>query len=419
MIASLPFHTEDGEHNHIDVKRTSTKVTILGAGPAGLVLGLLLQKEGIDCIIVERQSRDYVESRARAGFIEHHIVKFMRKNGFSDGLDNKGVPHTICEFRHNGHSYEIPYGEVASGSHWVYPQQFVVQDFIQLFISRGGQILFSHPAVELKGLESSRPVVTCSSPISTNTLLEIECDYIAGCDGFHGISRSSIPQNKAKIFSKQYGIGWLAILAEVPSTMERIVYALHESGFAGQMPRTSEITRFYLECPPNDTASNWSDDRVWEELNKRLSIEGDENLVRGPLIEKRVLNMRSVVMEPMQFGKLFLAGDAAHIITPVGAKGMNLAIADSDALAKAIIHYYHNRDETLLNQYSTMRLPHIWKTQEFSDWMIRLIHNTVDSNENKYLAFSDRLRQARLERLQKNGSYATLFAEDYVGYFKP
>lgn len=407
-------------HNPPDtnLKHIQTQVTILGAGPAGLVLGLLLQKEGVDCVIVERQSRTYIESRARAGLIEHHIVEFLRQHDFSDGLDSKGVPHTTCEFRHEGHRYKIPYGTVAGGSHYVYPQQLVVQDLLKLFISRGGTVFFSQPASQIKGLETNRPIVISHSSAS-DAFLEIECDFVAGCDGFHGISRSSIPQNQVTVFSKQYGVGWLAILAKVPSSTEKLVYALHKSGFAGQMPRTTEITRFYLECPPDDTISNWTDDRIWKELNKRLSVETNDRLIQGPIIEKRILNMRSVVMEPMNFGRLFLAGDAAHIITPVGAKGMNLAIADSDILAQAFIHYYQNQDESLLNNYSQSRLPHIWETQEFSDWMLRLIHNVSDTGENKYQAFSDRLRQARLKKIQQNESFSKLFAESYVGYLKP
>jgi p-hydroxybenzoate 3-monooxygenase len=403
-----------------NVKRICTQVAILGAGPAGLVLALLLQKAGIDCVIVDRQSRSHIETRARAGLIEHHIVKFLQKHGFSEGLDLNGVPHTTCEFRQNGRRYKIPYGDLVDGSHYVYPQQFIVQDLIRLFIARGGKIFFSHPAVKLEGLEVDHPTVTCSyKDDSSSYLLEIESDYIAGCDGFHGLSRSSIPINHREIIMKQYGIGWLAILAEVPSSTEKLVYALHESGFAGQMPRTSQITRFYLECPPDDQSSDWPDDRVWSELDKRLAVEGDDKLIHGPIIEKRVLQMRSVVMEPMQYKNLLLAGDAAHIITPVGAKGMNLAIADSDALSQGLIHYYRNGDKSLLKEYSNIRLPHIWKTQEFSDWMIRLIHHTADTNENKYQAFSHRLRQARLEKLQQSDAYAKLFAENYVGLLKP
>ncbi|WP_051271192.1 4-hydroxybenzoate 3-monooxygenase [Shimazuella kribbensis] len=408
-------------HVNENVKCIRTQVAIVGAGPAGLILALLLQKEGIDSIIVERQSRSHVETRARAGLIEHHIVEFLQHHGFSEGLDLNGIPHTTCEFRQNGRRYKIPYGDRVGGSHYVYPQQFVVQDLIRLFISRGGKILFSHPAVKIEGLEDNLPVVTCSyqDDDSRNLLLHIQADYLAGCDGFHGISRSSIPITHVKTITKQYGIGWLAILAEVPSSTEKLVYALHKSGFAGQMPRTSQITRFYLECPPSDLSSDWPDDRIWSELDKRLAVEGDNKLIHGPIIEKRVLNMRSFVMEPMQYKNLLLAGDAAHIITPVGAKGMNLAIADADVLSQGLIQYYRNQDKSLLKEYSNIRLPHIWKTQEFSDWMIRLIHHTADTDENKYQAFSNRLRQARLERLQQSDTYAKLFAEDYVGLWKP
>jgi p-hydroxybenzoate 3-monooxygenase len=348
--------------------------------------------------------------------IEHHIVEFLREHGFSEGMDLNGVPHTTCEFRHSGRRYIIPYGDQVDASHFVYPQQFVVQDLLRLFISRGGKVFFSHPAVQIEDLENDRAVISCSS--SDNCLLKVECDFVAGCDGFHGLCRSSVPSAHAKTYTKQYGIGWLAILAKVPSTTKKLVYAMHELGFAGQMPRTSQITRFYLECPPDDLVSNWSDDRIWSELEKRLAVEGDENLIQGAIVEKRVLNMRSAVMEPMQYKRLFLAGDAAHVITPVGAKGMNLAIADSDVFAKALIRYYDSGDETSLREYSHVCLSHVWKTQEFSDWMIRLIHANADSKEYQDKDFSDRLRQVRLERLQQSDTYAKLFAESYVGAWK-
>lgn len=394
--------------------RFRTQVGIVGAGPAGLILALLLQQEGIDCVVVERRTETYVTGRARAGFIEHRIVELLRKHGLSEGLDLHGVPHTTCEFRHGGQRYIVPYGELAGGAHVLYPQQFVVKDLLQLFTSRGGRVLFSHPAVKMEGLNSDRVVITCDVEESVEGphRLELECDFVAGCDGFHGLSRTSIPPDRVTAFTKQYNIGWLALLAEVPPSIDRIVYALHESGFAGQMPRTAQITRFYLECPPGDRETEWSDDRVWSELRKRMTVNGDFDLVTGPIIERRVLDMRSAVMEPMQYGRLFLAGDAAHIITPVGAKGMNLAIADSAVLARGLIAHYRKGDETILREYSAMRLPHVWQTQEFSDWMIQLIHSTDGSGSK---AFSDRLRRTRLGRLSGTDAYANLFAESYVG----
>ncbi|MBW7455976.1 4-hydroxybenzoate 3-monooxygenase, partial [Paenibacillus sepulcri] len=331
-----------------------------------------------------------------------------------EGLDLRGVPHTTCEFRHGGSQYIVPYGDLSGGAHVVYPQQFLVRDLLELFTSRGGKVLFSHPAVKMEGMEDNRAVVTCVVQDSSDSplQLELECDFVAGCDGFHGLSRTSIPSTHVMTFTKQYGIGWLALLAEVPSSMKRIVYALHDSGFAGQMPRTPQVTRFYLECLPGDLESEWPDDRVWRELRKRMAIDGENDLITGPIIERRVLDMRSVVTEPMQYGNLFLAGDAAHIITPVGAKGMNLAIADAEVLARALIAHYRKRDGTLLREYSKTRLPHVWRVQEFSDWMLRLIHSTDGSNEQ---AFSERLRRARLERLCGSNAYANLFAESYVG----
>ncbi|MCR8846421.1 4-hydroxybenzoate 3-monooxygenase [Paenibacillus sp. SC116] len=401
------------------VLRKRTQVCIVGAGPAGLILALLLQQAGIACIVVERQTREYVETRARAGFLEHRIVEFLRRNGFSQGLDLHGAVHTTCEFRLEGRQYMVPYGEMSGCAHTVYPQQFVVKDLIQLFISRGGTLLFSHPVVEIEGLEDERvhhAVVTCHADDKLNdqTIVKLECDFVAGCDGFHGIARASIPPERFSTVTKQYGIGWLALLAEVPSSTERVIYALHESGFAGQMPRTPQVTRFYLECSLEDSEADWPEERIWSELCKRMAVDrnGNDKLAAGRIIERRVLEMRSVVTESMQYGRLFLAGDAAHIITPVGAKGMNLAIADAEVLAEAFIAYYRNGDETQLNTYTEARLPHVWQTIEFSDWMLRLIHNLEESGSR---TFSDRLRRARLERLCEQGDYAATFAANYVG----
>ncbi|MBD8501139.1 4-hydroxybenzoate 3-monooxygenase [Paenibacillus arenosi] len=394
-----------------------TQVGVVGAGPAGLVLALLLQQAGISCIVLERHTREYVETRARAGFLEHRIVEFLRRNGFAKGLDLHGVQHTTCEFRLEGRQYIVPYGEMSGCAHTVYPQQFVVSDLIELFMTRGGTILFSHPVVKIEGLKDDKAVIHCQS----QSLLEhsaaekqVECDFVAGCDGFHGITRASIPSDHFSTVTRQYGIGWLALLAEVPASTERVIYALHESGFAGQMPRTPQVTRYYLECSPLDKQSDWPEERIWSELRKRMAVDGqgDDEQIPGKIIERRVLEMRSVVTETMQYGKLFLAGDAAHIITPVGAKGMNLAIADSEFLAEAFITYYREGDGTQLSKYTEMRLPHVWQTIEFSDWMLRLIHN-LDESGNR--TFSDRLRRARLERLCGQGDYAQSFAVNYVG----
>ncbi|TVX86917.1 4-hydroxybenzoate 3-monooxygenase [Paenibacillus agilis] len=413
---------KDASHSVKTDRQFRTQVGVVGAGPAGLVLALLLQQAGIACIVLDRQTREYVETRARAGFLEHRIVEFLRRNGFSKGLDLRGVQHTTCEFRLEGRQYIVPYGDMAGCAHTVYPQQFVVSDLIELFIARGGTILFSHPVVKIEGLEDDKAVIHCHAQNNIDhspVVKQVECDFIAGCDGFHGIARASIPPDRFSAVTRQYGIGWLALLAEVPSSTERVIYALHESGFAGQMPRTPQVTRFYLECSPQDKESDWPEERIWHELRKRMAVNsndgdrsGNDELVPGKLIERRVLDMRSVVTETMQYGNLFLAGDAAHIITPVGAKGMNLAIADSEFLAEAFITYYREGDGTHLSKYTETRLPHVWQTIEFSDWMLRLIHNLDESGSR---TFSDRLRRARLERLCGQGDYANTFAANYVG----
>lgn len=390
------------------LKRVRTQVGIIGAGPAGLVLALLLQQAGIDCQIVERQTRHYVEARARAGVIEHRVVQFLRQHGFSVGMDQHGIVHTSCEFRLAGKSYLVSYGKLVNGAHMVYPQQFLVADLIQLYLDRGGIIRFSHPATAINDLNERQATILCQNEKDPSQL-QLICDYVAGCDGFHGIARQAIPNTHIQTFSHQYDIGWLALLAKMPADPTKLVYALHPDGFAGQMPRTSEVARFYLECSHNDYEEAWPFDRIWNELRRRLGESFDDY----PIIERKILNMRSVVTEPMQYGRLFLAGDAAHIITPVGAKGMNLAIGDAEDLAKALIQYYQRGDTERLETYSRTRLPHIWRKHAFSDWMVRLIHSSLEPN--RHSPFFQRLRQTRIEQLCDDNELSRWFATQYVG----
>lgn len=394
-----------------------TKVGIIGAGPAGLVLANVLTRSGIDCVVVEHRTREHVEGRARAGFLEHRIVEHLRHHGLAQRLEAEAIRHVRCEFRCGGRRFSVPYGELSGGKeHFVYPQQNLVRDLIELLISAGGEVLFSHSAMALEGIGAGRPTVLCRPDRAVRSanapadLLQIECDLVAGCDGYHGVARKAPPSGSLQAFAKPYDFAWLTLLAEVPPATDEVVYALHDDGFAGWMPRTPGISRFYLQCPPSDVLDHWPDGRVWKELDHRLAVDGSADLRPGPVLEKGILEMRSAVTEPMQWGPLFLAGDAAHILTPAGAKGMNLAIADAITLADAMIAYFLEREEVLLDSYSATRLPDVWQAQEFSDWLLQLLHRPAGDD-----AFQQRLRLARLDLLDRASAFATLFAHRYVG----
>ncbi|MGC0313993.1 p-hydroxybenzoate 3-monooxygenase [Kitasatospora acidiphila] len=392
-----------------------TRVAIVGAGPAGLVLANVLQQAGIDCLVVERRSRAHVENRARAGLIEHRTVEFLRAHGLADRLLAEGVAHGSCEFRHGGGRFSVPYRELAGGRvHHVYPQQFLVRDLIEAYLAGGGTLLFSHPAVALAELDASdgeRAVLRCEAPGSEPVV--IECDFIAGCDGFYGTARPAVPEGRLRASTKQHEFGWLAVLAETPPATGEIIYALHRDGFAGHMLRTSSVSRFYLQCPVGDQPENWSDDRIWSALRRRLGLSEAE-LRPGPIIEKTVLEMRSFVAEPMRYGRLFLVGDAAHIITPAGGKGMNLAIADAAELADRLLAHYRSGNSGVLDGYSAARLPDIWRAQEFSHWLLHLLHSPAAAGQEDF-AFLHRLQLSRLDQLRDSAAFAASFADSYAG----
>ncbi|MDH6124057.1 4-hydroxybenzoate 3-monooxygenase [Kitasatospora sp. GP82] len=392
--------------------RLGTRVAIVGAGPAGLVLANVLQRAGIDCVVVERQTRSYVEARARAGLIEHRTVEFLRRHGLAERLLAEGAEHGSCEFRFQGERFSIPYRDLAGDrSHYVYPQQFLVRDLVESYLDAGGKLLFSHPVVALDGLDGDRPVLRCE-PAEGSQPLELECDFVAGCDGFHGVSRQAVPDGRLRAFSKHHEFGWLAVLAETPPASEQIIYALHEDGFAGHMLRTPSVTRFYLQCPVGDVPENWPDERIWSALWRRLGMTPEE-LKPGEITEKNVLDMRSFVVEPMQHGRLFLVGDAAHIITPAGGKGMNLAIADAEELAVRLLAHYGGADADALDGYSAACLPRIWQAQEFSHWMLHLLHSPAARQTDS--DFMHRLQLSRLAQLRDSATYSMMFSDSYVG----
>jgi p-hydroxybenzoate 3-monooxygenase len=379
---------------------------IIGAGPAGLVLGNVLRRAGIGSVILERSSREHIESRGRAGLIDHHTVQYLAEQGLADGLLTRGARHDSCEFRFGGNRFSVPYGKLTDGcAHQVYPQQFLVADLIESYLDGGGTIHFETPATAITGLDG-RPVVDSGAGAIT-------CDFVAGCDGFHGLSRSAIPADKIRVYERAHEFGWLAILAEAPPSTTEIIYALHPDGFAGHMLRTATVSRYYLQCPVADDPANWPDELIWSELHRRLATNDGWRLNEGPITEKAVLEMRSWVTEPMRYGNLFLLGDAAHIITPAGAKGMNLAIADARVLASALRSHYEQRDDQGLRDYSATCLERVWRAQEFSHWMLHLLHRPqVPTAEQEFL---HRLQLARLTELAAGTEFAVGFAHNYVG----
>ncbi|MCP3805160.1 4-hydroxybenzoate 3-monooxygenase [Allokutzneria sp. A3M-2-11 16] len=380
---------------------------IIGAGPAGLALANLLRGTGVRCVVLERQSRHYVENRARAGLLEYRAVEALRRHGLADRLLELGAPHGVCEFRIDGKRFTLPYSDLYEGrTHYVYPQQELVKDLIAAFVDSGGDIRFEAKDVAPHDIAGPNPSVTWTD--ADGEQHRLGCEFIAGCDGFRGVSRSSIPAGGIREFSHQPGIAWLGVLAEVPPSTEHVIYSLHPKGFAGHMLRSPTISRFFLQCPADDSAAAWPDERVWAELHERFAVPGsDWALTEGRIIEKGVVDMRGHVTEPMAYGRLYLLGDAAHVITPVGAKGMNLALHDAEVLAGALVQHYQGDDSGLAG-YSETCLRRVWRCQEFSQWMTTAIHGTGDT-------FGDRTARIRLENLFSSATSAAWFAENYVG----
>ncbi|MBW4721150.1 4-hydroxybenzoate 3-monooxygenase [Saccharothrix sp. SC076] len=390
------------------VQSNRRPVGIVGAGPAGLTLGNLLRQAGIPCVVLERGTREHIETRPRAGVIEHRAVQMLTRHGLADRLLREADRHGVCEFRVEGRAHEVDYSSLYDGqTHYVYPQQEVVKDLVRAYVNSGGDIRFGVADVALHGIRSAEPALTWTSADGREERLD--CSFIAGADGFHGVTRRSIPAGAIQEFSHQHGIEWLSVLAEAPPSTHKVIYALHPDGFAGHMLRSATVSRYYLQVPVEDTVENWPDERVWAELRKRLALrDSDWTLTEGPIIEKRILDMRSHVVEPMNHGNLYLLGDAAHIITPVGAKGMNLALHDAEVLAEALTAYHRAGDETGLAAYSETCLRRVWRAQEFSQWMVFMLHRSPEP-------FLSRLGQARLEHLIASGSSAGYFAQNYVG----
>lgn len=385
-----------------------TKVGIVGAGPAGLVLAHLLHLRGIESVVLEARSREYVEKRVRAGVLEQGTVDLLRDAGVGDRLHREGLVHEGLELRFSGAGHRIDLAELTGGrTITVYGQQEVVKDLVAARLAAGGEILFEVDDVRVEGFTSDAPVVRFRHGGQDH---ELTCDVVAGCDGFHGVSRDSMPMGVLTGYERTYPFAWLGVLAQAAPSSDELIYTHHERGFALHSMRSPSVTRLYLQVPPDTDIADWRDERIWAELQTRMATrDGGFALNEGPVLEKGVTPMRCFVAEPMQHGRLFLAGDAAHIVPPTGAKGMNLAVADVHVLAGALDRWYGSGDSSGLEAYSQTCLRRVWRVQHFSWWMTQMLHR-LDEHE-----FSLRLQQSQLDYVTTSRAAATTLAENYVG----
>jgi p-hydroxybenzoate 3-monooxygenase len=384
-----------------------TQVGIVGAGPAGLVLSHLLYQQGIDSVVVENRSRQYSEQRVRAGVLEQGTVDLLTEMGLGERMKAEGLVHYGIELRFGGCSHRIDFQELTGGKGiTIYAQHEVLKDLNNARAATGGQVYFEVENVSVHGCDQARPKIRYQKD---GKAYELTCDFIAGCDGFHGICRPSLPPGVLTQFEREYPFGWLGILADAPPSSAELIYTYHDRGFALLSMRTPQISRLYLQCKPDENIDLWSDDRIWQELHLRLAMEG-WTLTEGPITQKGVTGMRSFVVEPMQYGNLFLAGDSAHIVPPTGAKGLNLAVADVRVLARALKNFYDTGRRNLLESYSEVCLRRVWKVQRFSWWMTSMLHRFPDENP-----FDHRRQLAELDYVISSRAAAQTLAENYVG----
>ncbi|MDH2485226.1 4-hydroxybenzoate 3-monooxygenase [Acinetobacter baumannii] len=384
-----------------------TQVAIIGSGPAGLLLGQLLYKAGIDHIIVEQRSAEYVASRIRAGILEQVSVDLLKQAGVDQNLKEKGLPHSGIEILTNGEKHRVDLAALTGGKQvTVYGQTEVTKDLMAAREAAQLTSYYEAHNVQVKDFYTA-PKVEFEYQ---GKAFQIQCDFIAGCDGYHGVCRASVPEDKIKTFEKVYPFGWLGVLADVPPVADELIYVQSERGFALCSMRSETRSRYYLQVPLTDHVEDWSDEKFWDELKNRLDPESREKLVTGPSIEKSIAPLRSFVTEPMRFGKLFLAGDAAHIVPPTGAKGLNLAASDIAYLSSALIEYYAEGSEQGINEYSEKCLQRVWKAERFSWWMTHLLHRFETESE-----FDHKIKQAELSYVLGSIAGKTTLAENYVG----
>lgn len=385
-----------------------TQVAIIGCGPSGLLLGQLLQRAGIDNVIVERKDPEHILSRIRAGVLEQGTVDLLREAGVGKRLDSEGLPHDGFELAFDGRIERIDLHGLTGGKRvTVYGQTEVTRDLLQARAEGGAVSFFNASNVLPHDLKSAAPYLTFEHEGQN---LRLDCDYIAGCDGFHGVARQSIPAEALKIFERVYPFGWLGVLAETPPVNEELIYARHARGFALCSMRSPNRTRYYVQVDAGEKVEDWSDQRFWEELKHRLPATVAERLITGPSIEKSIAPLRSFVVEPMQYGRLFLLGDAAHIVPPTGAKGLNLAASDVNTLYRILLKVYREGRTDLLQRYSQICLRRVWKAERFSWWMTSMLHRFPDSDP-----FSQRLQQTELDYFVGSEAGRRTVAENYVG----
>ncbi|MFD5521410.1 4-hydroxybenzoate 3-monooxygenase [Streptomyces sp. NPDC127066] len=386
-----------------------TTVGIVGAGPAGLLLARLLHRAGIESVVLESRDRAYVEQRQRAGILEQGTVDVLRAAGAGERMDREGLRHDGIELRYEGKRRRIDFPALTGGrSVMVYAQTEVCKDLVALQTAEGGPLLFEAEALAVEGAESDRPRVRFRHQGREDVL---ECDYVVGCDGFRGVARRAVPAALSRTFERSYPFGWLGILADVAPSHDELVYARHDRGFALLSMRSPTVSRLYLQVPEGTDAGEWSDEEIWDELERRLETAGDWRLRRGPVTSKSVTPMRSYVHEPMRHGRLFLAGDAAHIVPPTGAKGLNLAVGDVVTFARALIHLGDTGSAERLDAYSETCLRRVWQAERFSYDMTALLHRDPAATP-----FEDRVQRARLERITSSRAAAADLAEGYTGF---
>ena len=385
-----------------------TQVAIIGAGPSGLLLGQLLHNAGIDNVIIERQTGEYVLGRIRAGVLEQGMVDLLRQAGVSQRMDAEGLVHDGFELALDDRQVHIDLKGLTGGrTVMVYGQTEVTRDLMAAREEAGAQTLYSASNVQPHGMKTDAPYVTFDKDGES---WRLDCDYIAGCDGFHGVARQSIPSDALNIFERVYPFGWLGVLADTPPVNDELVYAKHERGFALCSQRSATRSRYYLQVPVQEKVEDWSDQRFWDELKTRLPKALAERLITGPSIEKSIAPLRSFVVEPMQFGRLFLVGDAAHIVPPTGAKGLNLAASDVSTLFNILLKVYGEGRTDLLEHYSEVCLRRVWKAERFSWWMTSMLHHFPDSD-----GFSQRITDSELAYFVDSRAGRTTIAENYVG----